>query len=143
MNIALTFCELLLDLISVCYRRSFEQTAPELQNGKFTWGKNMKNKLIDKTRLSCLLLVAGILSLGANVSVAGEVDGQGNPIPGGARGNSECSFSGQQDDPIADAGFFLGDRVQSWGQIPKWFRDFLTMVGSNPGVACNPKKSGG
>jgi len=33
--------------------------------------------------------------------------------------------------------------AQSWGQIPKDFRDFLTSVGSNPGIACNPIKSAG
>jgi len=87
--------------------------------------------------------VSGILAIGLNAAVAGEVDGKGNPIPGGTKGQSECSYSGQQDDAAADAGFFKGDRVQSWGQIPKWFRDFLTSIGSNPGVACNPKKSGG
>ncbi|MDH3416831.1 MAG: hypothetical protein OEM64_11025 [Gammaproteobacteria bacterium] len=103
----------------------------------------MKNKFTDKTPVSYALLVSGILAIGLNAAVAGEVDGKGNPIPGGTKGQSECSYSGQQDDAAADAGFFKGDRVQSWGQIPKWFRDFLTSIGSNPGVACNPKKSGG
>ncbi|MDH3379811.1 MAG: hypothetical protein OEQ39_23045 [Gammaproteobacteria bacterium] len=103
----------------------------------------MKNKFTDKTRVSYALLVSGILAISANAAVAGEVDGKGNPIPGGVKGQSECSYSGQQDDAAADAGFFKGDRVQSWGQIPKLFRDFLTSIGSNPGVACNPKKSGG
>ncbi len=103
----------------------------------------MKNRSRKYKRVSYALCVAGVLALGANAAVAGEVDGKGNPIPGGEKGKSECSFSGQQDDPIADAGFFKGDRVQSWGQIPKFFRDFLTSIGSNPGKACNPKKSGG
>ena len=103
----------------------------------------MKNNFTDKTRVSYALLVSGILAIGANAAVAGEVDGKGNPIPGGTKGQSECSYSGQQDDAAADAGFFKGDRVQSWGQIPKWFRDILTSIGSNPGAACNPKKSGG
>ena len=103
----------------------------------------MKNKFTDKTRVSYALLVSGILAIGSTAAVAGEVDGKGNPIPGGTKGQSECSYSGQQDDPVADAGFFKGDRVQSWGQIPKLFRDFLTSIGSSPGVACNPKKSGG
>jgi len=91
----------------------------------------------------CALLVTGILAFGANAALAGEVDGNGNPVPGGTSGRSECSYSGQQDDPVADAGFFKGDRVQSWGQIPKMIRDFLTSIKSNPGNACNPKKSGG
>ena len=105
----------------------------------------MKNKSIEKKRLGLVLCVAGILSMGANAAVAGEVDGKGNPIPGGGKGKSECSDSGQQDDPIADAGFFKGDRVQTWGQIPKWLRDYLVSIGElpEPGYACNPKKSGG
>lgn len=103
----------------------------------------MKNNLKNKARVSYALLLSGILAIGANAAVAGEVDGKGNPIPGGTKGKSECSYSGQQDDAAADAGFFKGDRVQSWGQIPKMVRDFLTSVGSNPGVACNPKKGGG
>ena len=102
----------------------------------------MKNKPKKKYQVRYALCVAGVLALGANTVSAGEVDGKGNPVPGGEKGKSECSYSGQQDDPAADAGFFRGDRVQSWGQIPKPFRDFLKSVGSSPGVACNPKKSG-
>lgn len=102
----------------------------------------MKKKSLARIRVTSTLLLAGIFAMGANAAVAGEVDGKGNPIPGGANGKSECSFSGQQDDPVMDAGFFRGDRVQSWGQIPKMLRDFLTSIGSHPGAACNPKKSG-
>ena len=105
-------------------------------------GKVMNKKAKDKTRAFCSLLLAGILAMGANTAVAGEVDGKGNPVPGGAKGKSECSYSGQQDDAAADEGFFRGDRVQSWGQIPKMLRDFLASIGSSPGAACNPKKSG-
>jgi hypothetical protein len=103
----------------------------------------MKNKSKVTAHITYTLLLAGSLALGMNTAAAGEVDGKGNPVPGGAKGKSECSYSGQQDDPVADAGFFRGDRVQSWGQIPKMLRDFLTSIGSNPGNACNPKKSGG
>lgn len=105
----------------------------------------MKNRLIDKTRLGFVLCVVAILSMGTNIAVAGEVDGKGNPIPGGEKGKSACSYSGQQDDPIADAGFFKGDRTQSWGQIPKWLRDYLVSIGElpEPGDACNPSKANG
>lgn len=102
----------------------------------------MKNKISGKGRVAATLLFAGILALGANTGFAGEVTGKGKPVPGGENGRSECSYSGQQDDPIADAGVFRGDRVQSWGQIPKMARDFLRTIGLHPGVACNPKKSG-
>lgn len=103
----------------------------------------MNNNSKKKSRFSHALCVAGVLALGANAASAGEVNGKGKPIPGGENGRSECSFSGQQDDPVADAGFFRGDRVQSWGQIPKFLRDILRAMGSSPGIACNPKKSGG
>ena len=88
-------------------------------------------------------LIAAAWILGANVVVAGEVNGNGDPIPGGVNGKSECSFSGQQDDPVADEGLFRGDRVQSWGQIPKAMRDFLRTIGLLPGDACNPRKTSG
>lgn len=86
-------------------------------------------------------LIAVAWILGANVATAGEVNGRGDPIPGGDKGKSECSFSGQQDDPVADEGLFRGDRVQSWGQIPKVVRDVLRTMGLLPGDACNPRKA--
>jgi hypothetical protein len=88
-------------------------------------------------------LIAVAWILGANAVIAGEVNGRGEPIPGGENGRSECSFSGQQDDPVADEGMFRGDRVQSWGQIPKAVRDFLRTIGLLPGDACNPSKASG
>lgn len=103
----------------------------------------MKNKSNENKRASYALLVAGILALGAHSAVAGEVDGKGNPVPGGVNGKSECSYSGQQDDAVADAGEFKGDRTQSWGQLPNAVKRFLQSIGFTPGVACNPKKSGG
>ncbi len=33
--------------------------------------------------------------------------------------------------------------AQSWGQIPKEVRVYLTSIGLNPGIACNPTKSSG
>ncbi len=89
--------------------------------------------------------VVGVIAvawiLGANAVLAGEVNGKGEPIPGGDKGKSECSFSGQQDDPVVDEGMFRGDRVQAWGQIPKAMRDFLRTIGLLPGDACNPRKA--
>ena len=102
----------------------------------------MKRKTASTKDIMKTFVLAGILTVGANSAVAGEVNGKGDPVPGGEKGRSECSYSGQQDDPVADAGFFKGDRVQNWGQIPKMVRDFLRTVGLSPGDACNPKKSG-
>jgi hypothetical protein len=87
-------------------------------------------------------LVCSMFLLGGGIAFAGEVDGQGNPIPGGETGKSPCSFSGQQDDPVADEGFFKGDRVQSWGQIPKFVRDIIKADDGHPGGACNPNGGG-
>lgn len=97
-----------------------------------------------KTRFGLVVCAASILCLGVSTGFAGEVDGNGNPIPGGANGRSECSFSGQQDNAVEDAGFFRGDRVQNWGQIPNAFRRFLISIGFTPGKgidACNPNRT--
>ena len=92
-----------------------------------------------KTRLG--LVVCAALILGANAALAGEVDGQGNPVPGGDNGRSECSFSGQQDDGTNE-GVFKSDRTQSWGQLFNAIRLALIAQGFTPGVkggaACNP-----
>ena len=100
----------------------------------------MKNLFHKLSRLCLSLFFVGLFSM--NFAIAGEVDGKGNPIPGGENGRSQCSYSGQQDDAEEDEGVFRGDRVQSWGQLPKLARDFLRMIGMHPGDACNPKKSG-
>lgn len=102
----------------------------------------MKNISLKLHHVVLSLFLAGLMSMVTNVAIGGEVDGKGNPIPGGANGSSECSFSGQQDNAEEDEGFFRGDRVQSWGQIPKAMRDILRMIGLHPGDACNPRKSG-
>jgi hypothetical protein len=88
-----------------------------------------------------------ILSLGASAVVAGEVTGNGKSlkVDGGGKwgtglhGRSECAYSGQEDDQFLEGGS-RGDpgHAQSWGQIPKDFRDFLATVGAHPGDACNP-----
>ena len=89
----------------------------------------------------CFALL-GALFIGSNAALAGEITGNGKWIAGSPdaplKGKSDCAYSGQQDDPVGDAGFFKGDRTQSWGQIPKDVRDFFTLIGMNPGVACNP-----
>ena len=103
----------------------------------------MKNNPNKKNQFAYALCVAGVLALGANAATAGEENGKGEPIPGGEKGRSLCSYSGLQDDPIEDAGIFKGDRVQSWGQLPKFVRDILKSMGGHPGIACNPKKIGG
>lgn len=100
-----------------------------------------------------------VLSLGASTVFAGEITGTGRSlkvVDGGKWGTflharSECAFSGQEDLQYLDATtgqlkavFTKGvpGHAQSWGQIPKAGRDFLTTLGFNPGIACNPMKAG-
>ena len=109
----------------------------------------------------CAVAVAGV---GASAASAGEITGNGTPlwtstnvdpvtgeVSHTLHGQSACAFSGQEDLQYVDeSGNPLpaptkGDpgHAQSWGQIPKDVRDFLTSIGSNPGIACNPQKSSG
>ena len=90
-------------------------------------------------RLGTLTCCALLLIWVTNVASAGEMTGNGKPID--VNGKSECAYSGQQDDPEEDEGVFRGDRVQSWGQLPKAVRDFIRMFGFLPGDACNPAKA--
>ena len=95
-----------------------------------------------------------VLSLTASVAFAGEITGNGKvlKVDGGGKwgtglhARSFCAFSGQEDlqfldeagNPLPEAHKGVPGHAQSWGQIPKEFRDFLTTIGSNPGKACNP-----
>lgn len=95
------------------------------------------------------MLVLGFM---ASAASAGEITGNGREKE--VKGRSACAFSGQEDlqwfqdeetDLIPVETFVRGvpGHAQSWGQIPKNVRDFLTSIGSNPGIACNPNKSTG
>ena len=104
----------------------------------------MKNRRVQKVRLGLLLGVAWLLSVSGGVAYAGEITGNGKSLKnddGTLNGKSACAYSGREDDP--ESGDFKSPIAQSWGQLPKAVRDFLTSIGSNPGVACNHKKSGG
>jgi len=104
----------------------------------------MKNKCGKTSRLGVVLGVAWVLSLGASVALAGEITGNGKSLKnadGTLNGKSLCAFSGREDDP--ESGEFKSAIAQAWGQLPKVARDFLTSIGMNPGIACNPTKSGG
>lgn len=104
----------------------------------------MKNRRVQKVRLGLLLGAAWLFSVGGGVAYAGEITGNGKSLKnddGTLNGKSACAYSGREDDP--ESGDFKSPIAQSWGQLPKAVRDFLTSIGSNPGVACNPKKSGG
>jgi hypothetical protein len=95
---------------------------------------------------ACSLAVAAV---GAGSAFAGEITGNGKWIAGSEtaplRGKSECAYSGRNDNSVL--GNELPDedgftRTQSWGQVGREGRIFLTSIGLNPGMACNPSKSG-
>jgi len=89
------------------------------------------------------------LSFGASGVFAGEITGNGQLKD--VNGRSPCAYSGQEDlqwytdnsDTTLKDVATKGDpgHAQSWGQIPKAVRDQLTLIGMNPGIACNPNKS--
>jgi hypothetical protein len=88
--------------------------------------------------------------MGASAVLGGEITGTGKSLhvdPSkwgtGLHARSECAFSGQEDLQYPPDSDPTAGHAQSWGQIPKEFRDFLTSIGSNPGIACNPTKGGG
>lgn len=102
-----------------------------------------------------------VACMGATAAFAGEITGNGTPlwtsttvvngeVEHTLHGQSACAFSGQEDLQYVDEnGVALATptkgvpgHAQSWGQIPKDFRDFLTSVGANPGISCNPTKAG-
>jgi hypothetical protein len=105
----------------------------------------MNKKLVTKGSVS--KVVGAVLVVVASASMAGEITGNGKSLKnpdGTLNGNSICAFSGRQDDPsTALAEGNKGLIAQSWGQLAKGVRDFLTTLGVNPGNACNPTKSGG
>ena len=94
---------------------------------------------------------AVVLSLTAGAVSAGEITGNGKLKT--VHGRSECAYSGQEDlqfyvddgNTIKKGEPTKGDpgHAQSWGQIPKEVRAYLTSIGLNPGIACNPTKSSG
>lgn len=108
--------------------------------------------MVKTPRLVLALVGAALLlSLTAGAALAGEITGNGKLLT--VNGRSECAFSGQEDLQWFEDDFqsapkaepTRGDpgHAQSWGQIPKEFRDFLASVGAHPGDACNPHKAGG
>ena len=102
-------------------------------------------------------IAAVVLSLSASAALAGEVTGNGTPLWTNTdvwgvhhtlHGRSLCAFSGQEDNQFLASPDYspTAGHAQSWGQIPKsgegFTRDLATILGFNPGIACNPAKSG-
>jgi hypothetical protein len=100
-----------------------------------------------------MICAAATLGLAATSASAGEVTGNGKPLWTNTtdwnaevhtlHGKSACAFSGQEDTQFPASPDYdpNSGHAQSWGQIPKAFRDVLTAMGSNPGIACNPTQA--
>src|SRR4051794_24917702 len=99
--------------------------------------------------------VAALSALGAGTASAGEITGNGQYINGSnsapLHGKSDCAYSGQEDlqyvdangQPLATPTKGVPGHAQSWGQLDQATRAFLTSIGLNPGIACNPTKAAG
>ena len=116
----------------------------------------MYAKTTNRTPLSVAVCAVWILSFGATAAFAGEVTGNGKQLT--VNGKSNCAYSGQEDlqfwkqtvDPTDPGGqgdpslpvdnFVRGEpgHAQSWGQIDKETRDFISGIGFHPGDSCNP-----
>jgi len=102
-------------------------------------------------RLFVAVFVAvAFAAVGGGSAFASEITGSGKWIAGAENaplnGKSECAYSGLNDNyvlgnPLPDADGFT--RTQSWGQLDQATRAFLTSIGMNPGIACNPTKASG
>jgi hypothetical protein len=102
-----------------------------------------------KALLAAVVGALFVAAMSAGSAFAGEItgkppkDGSAKETPIGAappddpHASSICSFSGQNDFHPPDEVGRTAEHVQSWGQIPKDVRDFLTTIGEHPGDACN------
>lgn len=87
-------------------------------------------------KLAAFVITAGLFLFGAvSIAGAGEITGNGKDLKP-LNANSECAFSGLDD--ADDDGF---GRTQSWGQIPKAERGFLTSIGVHPSTLCNGNRN--
>ena len=101
-------------------------------------------------RLGMATAVAAlVLGIGAGPALAGEITGNGKLKE--VNGKSACAFSGQEDlqwyfddgntmpKPVATRATRV---TRSPGvRYPREVRVFLTSIGENPGIACNPRKA--
>jgi len=87
-----------------------------------------------KRSFAAALCAATVAGLSAGSAFAGEITGTGEPTPIREHAQSECAFSGLNDDNLPTDAI-----AQSFGQIVK----VEGPIGGIPGTACNPTRSGG
>jgi hypothetical protein len=90
-----------------------------------------------RSSLTIAACAAAVGAFGAGSAFAGEITGNGKPVPAPEHAQSECAFSGYNDDPNEAAPF--GGIAQSYGLlVAEGYKDAFP----SPGDACNPSKSG-
>jgi hypothetical protein len=103
-----------------------------------------------KSLCVAVFVAAAFMAVGGGSAFAGEITGNGKWIAGSEsaplHGKSDCAYSGRNDNsvlgnPLPDEDGFT--RTQSWGQLDRATRSFLTSIGVNPAVACNPTRASG
>jgi hypothetical protein len=87
-----------------------------------------------KRLLAAVVSTVAVAGLSAGPVFAGEITGSGKPTPIREHAQSECAFSGLNDDNLPTDAI-----AQSFGQIVK----VDGPLGGVPGFACNPTRSGG
>ena len=98
--------------------------------------------LIRRKLASAALSAVAITALSASVAFAGEITGNGKPVPAVTVSSSECSFSGHNDNPGAPLSGTPdpGGQSQSYGQLVRLgiLLDFFgaTPKDFNPGDSC-------
>jgi hypothetical protein len=108
-------------------------------------GRTMQRRNVRRALAAAAVCGLTVVGVGGG-AFAGEVTGNGKSLKnedGTLNGRSECAFSGFNDtysgDPdVPDADGFT--RTQSWGQLPKEDKEFLTSIDVNPGNSCNPHR---
>lgn len=93
-----------------------------------------------KKTMTSVLIAAGLTVGLGGTAFAGEYNGKGEPVPGGVKGRSECSYSGRDIDdslennpPGFDDDELTIHGVQSYGQlVSQGLKAFLP----SPGQAC-------
>jgi hypothetical protein len=91
-----------------------------------------------RSLLTIVACAAALGGFGAGSAFAGEITGNGKPVPAPQNAASECSFSGYNDD-LNEAAPFGGTIAQSYGLlVAQGYKDAFP----SPGDACNPSKSG-
>jgi hypothetical protein len=86
-----------------------------------------------RKRLLAAACAVAVTGLSAGPAFAGEITGTGKPTPIRDRAQSECAFSGLNDDEAPTPAI-----AQSFGQIVK----VEGPLGGVPGFACNPTRAG-